>query len=264
MKKELYYHSDYLQKKINWEHLDQLEPISGGHDDFMVYMFKDSVLLAHVHEGTYSGDVITLVYHRESQQYILYSDYFGSCSGCDAFEANRDDRQAIHRLIIGICNDAMIFRTIDDVITFLKDPEEYSAKYVFDDENTTEILRQIDVAKVRAYIRMLGVKVPFPDHDISEDGWFEDPKYDIYGKTDVNAEGYWITFHAMNKEPFLHVTVHNEHNANIYEKALSIRELANLWPTENWRFMLDLNGIIAAAMFDTISPYQADPIIIKK
>ncbi len=120
-----YYQTDQLQKMINWEKIMDLLRYAGGHDDQMISLFKDSVLVGHWNEGDYQGEVATCVCLSDGK-YAIYNDYYGSCSGCDAWEGATDDE--VRAMCIGLSNDAYVFESLTDVVDYLttKDKDKYS------------------------------------------------------------------------------------------------------------------------------------------
>lgn len=96
---------------------------AGGHDDQMKGLFKDVEVIAHWNENDYQGQVATCVKFKKGKfkgKYAIYNDYYGSCSGCDAWEDAPDED--IRKLCINLSNSAYIFKTLDDVKEFLSNP----------------------------------------------------------------------------------------------------------------------------------------------
>jgi len=96
----------------------QLPRYAGGHDEQMIFLFKDSELIAHWNEEDYQGMVATCV-KLSNGKYAIYNDYYGSCSGCDSWEGASDEE--VKSMCIDLANGAYIFSSLDDVKTFLSD-----------------------------------------------------------------------------------------------------------------------------------------------
>ena len=112
-----YYQSDKLIERIDWKELMPLERCAGGHDEHMKGLLKDVTLIAHWNEGDYQGEVATCVMLNDTKEIVIYSDYYGSCSGCDAWDDASDAE------IIQMCRqlacDAYVFKNIEDCKEFL-------------------------------------------------------------------------------------------------------------------------------------------------
>ncbi|MFA5014296.1 MAG: hypothetical protein WC549_01965 [Actinomycetota bacterium] len=115
-----YIQSDKLQKYIDWENLMKMERNSGGHDEQMKGLFKNVTVIAHWNENDYQGEVATCVKFNSGEfkgKYAIYNDYYGSCSGCDAWEDATDEE--VKNMCVGLSNSAYIFNSLDDVKEFL-------------------------------------------------------------------------------------------------------------------------------------------------
>jgi hypothetical protein len=105
---------------IDWETLIPLNRCAGGHDDHMQKLFKDSEVIAHWNEGCYEGYVATCVKLSDGR-FAVYSDSYGSCSGCDSWEDANDEE--IVRMCKDLAESAMGFKTMDEVKIYLSNPE---------------------------------------------------------------------------------------------------------------------------------------------
>lgn len=122
-----YYQSDKLNRQINSEEILKLYRSEGGHLDALSILFKDAELIAVFHEDDYSGQESVCV--KLDNEFIIYNDYFGSCSGCDSW-CELTDKETID-CCVTIANNALIFQKIEDVIDFLTDesPENKDGNY---------------------------------------------------------------------------------------------------------------------------------------
>lgn len=142
-----YYQTDELQKLIDWDNLMKLSRYAGGHDDQMIGLFKNSELIAHWNSGDYQGEVATCV-RLADNMFVIYNDYYGSCSGCDSWEDANDTE--VRNMCINLSNGSYVFNTLLDVIEFLKSTEVDRS---FGWKNDTskglldEILKNIPIAR---------------------------------------------------------------------------------------------------------------------
>lgn len=113
-----YYQSDELQKLIDWENIMKMDRYAGGHDEQMQGLFKNAEVIGHWNEGDYQGMVATCVKLPDGR-YVIYNDYYGSCSGCDGWEDAPDEQ--VKNMCIDLANGAYIFQTLEDVEEFLSD-----------------------------------------------------------------------------------------------------------------------------------------------
>ena len=116
-----YFQTDELQDFIDWDSIMPMSRYAGGHDEQMKGLFKNATVIAHYNENDWQGQVATCVKFNSGKfknHYAIYNDYYGSCSGCDAWEDASDDD--VKKLCIDLSNGAYIFKTLKDVKDFLK------------------------------------------------------------------------------------------------------------------------------------------------
>lgn len=137
---------DELRKMMDEEELLKMGRYAGGHDEQMQGLIKGAKVIAHWNEGDYQGAVATCI-QIPSGEYVIYNDYYGSCSGCDAWEDATDEA------ILSMCNnlvyDSLIFGSLQEVKEFLAkaDFRKYSwgeaSKYLLEEikkqENKNEL-----------------------------------------------------------------------------------------------------------------------------
>jgi hypothetical protein len=115
-----YYQSDKLAERIDWENIMKMSRCAGGHDDQMTGLLRDATVIAHWNEGDYQGMVATCVKLNDTQEIVIYNDYYGSCSGCDAWEDSSDDN--VKQMCRQLACSAYIFKNIEDCKEFLNCP----------------------------------------------------------------------------------------------------------------------------------------------
>ena len=81
---------DELFKRMDCDNLLKMSRYAGGHDEQMQGLIKKAKVIAHWNEGDYQGTVATIL-KVNSTTFIVYSDYYGSCGGCDAWEDASDE-----------------------------------------------------------------------------------------------------------------------------------------------------------------------------
>lgn len=114
---------DKLQNNIDWDAIMPMDRYAGGHDDQMKGLLKGAEVLAHWNEGGWDGQVATAVKLADGR-YACYSDYYGSCSGCDYWEDASDED--VRALCIGLANSARVFYSLADMIAWLgRDDHDY-------------------------------------------------------------------------------------------------------------------------------------------
>jgi len=121
-----FYQDGRLIERIDWEKLMPMSRYAGGHDDQMQGLLKDVTVIAHWNEGDYQGSVATCVMLNDTQEVVIYNDYYGSCSGCDAWEdATDEDVKTMCKQLAG---GALIFKNLEECKKFLsikKDATQY-------------------------------------------------------------------------------------------------------------------------------------------
>jgi len=51
---------------------------------------NNELLLYYTQENDYTGEWLSITYSQKNRQFIIYKDWFGSCSYCDALESSFD------------------------------------------------------------------------------------------------------------------------------------------------------------------------------
>lgn len=115
--------SELLLEYIDWPKVMLQPRNSGGHEEVMRSLFRDSTVLAHVREDSWSGTVsyIYLIHPPEpggAAKIIVAHDYFGSCSGCDAWEGANDE--TAKELCESIARNCDIFDSVEEAVEYLK------------------------------------------------------------------------------------------------------------------------------------------------
>ncbi len=145
-----YYQSDKLIDRIDWENIMKMDRCSGGHDEQMRGLLKNVTVFGHWNEGYYQGTVATCVMLMDTCETVIYNDYYGSCSGCDAWEDASDED--VVRLCKQLAAGAYIFANIHDCIEFLEKiasmdetemRHECPAQYNWGDGTARELLASI-------------------------------------------------------------------------------------------------------------------------
>lgn len=140
-----------LIERIDFDKIMPLPRCSGGHDEQMQNLIKNSKVIAHWNEGDYQGDVATCIQLLDTNEYVIYNDSYGSCSGCDSWE-DADDKQARH-MCIQLASTAKIFPTLQKLVSFLysKSKSEDSVNLTWRGKCSMELLnilnKKLDIPK---------------------------------------------------------------------------------------------------------------------
>ena len=92
---------------------------AGGHSEVMDVLFKGQVLAEFI-EPDYQGKLgyVYLVYDFQNfAKIVIVSDYFGSCSGCDAWDTSTDED--VKAMCVQLANNAHTFDSVNAAIEFL-------------------------------------------------------------------------------------------------------------------------------------------------
>lgn len=162
---KLYHISDTLQKLIDWDSIYKMEREVGGHDEQMKGLFKGAEVIAHWNEGSYQGMVATCVKLPDGR-FVAYNDYYGSCSGCDDWVDATDEE--VHAMCINLANGAYIFKSLNDVMSFLSQ-DSYDS-YSWDNDCAKQLLGMINVYLFFKQLKLMGFVETETNHATIE--WF--------------------------------------------------------------------------------------------
>lgn len=133
-----------LEDLIDWPHVLAQPRCSGGHEEVMRSIFGPaSQVLAWWHDGDWSG-TIAIAHRLSDGRVVIMTDYYGSCSGCDAWESATDEDAK--KQVLDLVHNARVFTSVAEAIDWClnidKDnkPQEYGLK---DAVNLVEQLRQV-------------------------------------------------------------------------------------------------------------------------
>lgn len=129
---------DEIFKLMNKEELLKLSRYAGGHDEHMQNLIKGSKVIAHWNEGDYQGQVATCLLLPDGT-YMIFNDYYGSCSGCDSWEDASDED--ILKMCQDLIYDSDIFNSLEDVKVFLS--QEKFDKYSWN-RSSKRLLKEIN------------------------------------------------------------------------------------------------------------------------
>lgn len=153
-----------LIEMIDIDRILKMSRYAGGHDEQMKGLLKDVIVWVHWNEGDYEGNVATIV-GLETGEVVVYSDYYGSCSGCDAWEDASDED--VKRMCIQLAGTAKIFKNLKEAILFLKfSPKFGKTDFEFGDDVKYGLLKELCGENQELKSILIGTK-PIPD-DIDE------------------------------------------------------------------------------------------------
>ena len=97
---------------IDWPLVMSQPRGAGGHDEVVRSIFGPSAeVIAWWHEGDYQGTV-AIAYKLSDGRIAVMTDYYGSCSGCDAWEDATDD--SARKMVVDLVNSAKVFNSLED------------------------------------------------------------------------------------------------------------------------------------------------------
>lgn len=125
--KQKYRFDDTLQNLIDWENIMEMDRCARGHNEQMCGLFKNAEVLGHYNSGDCQGTVATCVKlklpRKRKPSFIIYNDYYGTCSGCDSWKDADDDD--VRSMCISLANSAYVFDSLEDVKEFLRTGETH-------------------------------------------------------------------------------------------------------------------------------------------
>jgi hypothetical protein len=139
-----YYQSSKLIERIDWDKLIPMERWSGGHDEQMQGLLKDVNVIAHYNDCDYQGQVATCVQLNDTQEIVIYNDYYGSCDSCDVWEEASDEE--VKKMCIQLAGGALIFNNLDDCKKFLATDNE-ATQYDWNEKVRSGLLNLINSVK---------------------------------------------------------------------------------------------------------------------
>ncbi len=129
-----------LINRLNFPEVLTLTRSAGGHDEQMKQLFKNVIVLAHWNERDYQGTVATMVELNDTKEVIIYSDYYGSCPGCDAWEDSTDEQAK--NMCIQLASNAIIIKNIKEAIEFLLRKRRLAEEFHVSDDVRTNLLEE--------------------------------------------------------------------------------------------------------------------------
>jgi hypothetical protein len=118
-----------LEKYIDWDLVMKQVRYAGGHEDVMRNIFgSNAKVIASWIEDDYQG-AEAFAYQFTDGTVVLATDYFGSCSGCDAWEdSSEEDARGLIREIV---SSSRVFSTVKEALSFCQGNLE-AFNYPFD------------------------------------------------------------------------------------------------------------------------------------
>jgi len=113
---------------INYEAALAAPRCAGGHTEVMHSLFKDSaIIIAEYTEEDYQGE-IAFAYQFPDGTVCIITDYYGSCSVCDAWDGASDED--VKYLIKSMVSSSRVFRNRAEAVEYCgvecQKPFEYS------------------------------------------------------------------------------------------------------------------------------------------
>lgn len=131
-----------LEELIDWTLVMAQPRYAGGHEEVMRSIFGTaSTVVAWWSDNDYQG-TIAIAHKLEDGRVVVMTDYYGSCSGCDAWEDSTDDDA--RKQVLDIVHHAKTFSTIEEAAAWCDnvDAQEKPHEYPFESaKNLVEQLR---------------------------------------------------------------------------------------------------------------------------
>jgi hypothetical protein len=122
---------EMLKDFLDWQAIDNAK---GDQGNTLSNLFINGIVLASVSTEDWQGYLgyAYLVYgYTKTVKIVVLSDSYGSCSGCDQWQAIADnyDSKAIHQMCINLANDAHAFDSIEEAISWLREAGKDSSNH---------------------------------------------------------------------------------------------------------------------------------------
>lgn len=129
-----------LKEKIDWEIVMKMSRCAGGHVSIMQSLFKNATIIVEFIENDYQGTE-GFIYQLDDE-FIFITDYFGSCSGCDAWEDATDEEA--RNMCIQLANNAQRFDSFQSLFNFLEvEVEKDKGSYYGESLVSKELLKEL-------------------------------------------------------------------------------------------------------------------------
>lgn len=100
-----------LENYIDWAIVLSQKRYAGGHEEVMRNIFgSNAEVVSWWREDDWQG-TIAIAYKFPNGEVAIMTDYYGSCSGCDAWEDSSDDDA--RKMILGLCGSAKQFDSVE-------------------------------------------------------------------------------------------------------------------------------------------------------
>lgn len=135
-----------LQEIIDWPTVLKQDRCAGGHRAVMSNIFSetDAKVIAWYQDDVYEGELAIAYQFYKDGTICLITDYFGSCSGCDAWEgADNEEAESQIRTLVA---NSRVFKCIRASLDFLNNdidnkPENFGLRVA---TNLIDTLKNID------------------------------------------------------------------------------------------------------------------------
>ena len=139
-----FYQDGRLIERIDWEKIMPMPRCAGGHDAQMQGLLKDITILAHWNIGEYWGTVATCVMLNDTQEIVIYNDYYGTCPGCDAWEDASD--KTVMTICKQLAGGALIFKNLEECKKFLSSKKD-ATQYAWGSDACNGLLKEMNADK---------------------------------------------------------------------------------------------------------------------
>jgi hypothetical protein len=118
---KLYYKTNKLLDQLDLNFINSSDAKhyanAGGHMHIVPKLFKGATLNSYVSTKDYQGTELVII-NTIDDEYLMCTDFYGSCSGCDAWEgATNEDILILSKNFI---TNGFVFRSLSDIFSFLE------------------------------------------------------------------------------------------------------------------------------------------------
>lgn len=114
---------------VNWDAVMRAPRYAGGHEEVMRAMYEGRAeVIDHWVMNDYQGE-LAIAWRFPDGSVAVLTDYFGSCSGCDAWENATDDEA--RTMVKSLASSARVFPSVNEAAEFCRTASDDAANFPF-------------------------------------------------------------------------------------------------------------------------------------
>lgn len=114
----------------DWEDQYEITGHAGGHLHLLKYALPGIEIIASAYVGDYQGSE-AMAFRLPDGRFGVVSSYYGSCSGCDAFDGVEGER--LVELCQSVLRDTLVFTYFEEMLAFLSKDDHDEYRWEIDD-----------------------------------------------------------------------------------------------------------------------------------